>query len=397
MSLEKANISWSAKQLKAIVMNEKANFDHLAQRGYVWEKARKSAFIESMILGYPIPPIFAKRTCDGTEKRVNNIYYILDGKQRLSTVNEYLNDEFELTTLPTVSYMDDDIGEECKCDITGKKFSELPDALQSHLNTVMFNVIYFDNLTKEEERELFKRLNNGKPLSTKSRLLASCKDIEGLLDIGSHKLFDEMLTDKSKENKNQVALVMKSWCMINMDINDVSFESKAFNPILEKAEVSEAEKINMVNVFNLVVDTHTMLVNTKRKKIAKKLYTETHLISLMPYFNKAVESDIGCGMMADWITEFFDADGASVSEVYNEACSGGSAKNVNILSRHNELEDSYNEFFKEDVEQEDIDDDELEDDNEDNIVDENYDEDEKEYKSIIDEILEDMNHDDDEY
>lgn len=387
MSLEKASIVWSAKQLKGMVVNGKINFDHIVQRSYVWERSRKSALIESMIIGYPIPPVFAKRVDEGTGKRGSNIYYIMDGKQRLSTIKEYLNDEFALTTLEPVSFMDDEIGEECTADISDKKFSELPEALQNFLNTVTINVTYFDNLTKEEERELFKRLNAGKPLSTKSRLLASCKDIEGLLNIGSHKLFDEMMTDKARANKNQVALVMKVWCMMNQEINDVCFESKVFNPMLEKTEISETEKLAMIEVFNLIVDTHETLVGRKEKKVAKKLYTETHMVSLIPYFKKAVEDGIVSEMMADWLVEFFGTEsGASVSELYNEAAGSGSAKSSNIIDRDDALSESFTEFFKADEDgSELIDDDESTD----------FEDDDDDSHSIVDDILADMEHSDD--
>lgn len=350
MSLEKASIVWSAKQLKGMVVNNKIDFNHIVQRSYVWERSRKSALIESMIIGYPIPPVFAKRIDDGSGKRGGNVYYIMDGKQRLSTVKEFLNDEFALTELDPVTFFDDEIGEERTDNISGKKFSELPDALQNFLNTVTFNVTYFDNLTKEEERELFKRLNAGKPLSTKSRLLASCKDIDGMLNIGSHKLFDEMMTAKSKDNKNQVAVVMKVWCMMNQDINEVCFESKVFNPLLEKTEISETEKLAMIEVFNLIVDTHAYLNENGEKKVAKKLYTETHMVSLIPYFKKAVNDGVDAEMMGNWLVEFFGVkDGASVSTLYNEASGSGSAKSSNIVDRDDALSESFAEFFKVDT------------------------------------------------
>lgn len=384
MSMEKASIAWSAKQLKSMIVNGKINFDHIVQRSYVWERARKSALIESMILGYPIPSIFAKRIDDGSGKRGNNVYYIMDGKQRLSTVKEYMNDEFALSELNPVTYLDDKTNEECKIDITNMRFSELPEALQDYLNTVSFNVIYFDNLTKEEERELFKRLNAGKPLSTKSRLLASCKDIEGLLDIGSHELFNEMLTVKSRDNKSQVAIVMKVWCMMNQKVENVSFESKVFNPMLENVEITDSEKLAMVEVFNLIVETHSILIDRKEKKVAKKLYTETHMVSLVPYFKKAIEDDIDSEMMADWLNEFFNTkDAASVSEEYNDACSGGSAKNINITARHNALAQSFAEFFKSD-----------ETESETKIETET--EDVADSKSIVDDILLDMTYDENE-
>lgn len=343
MSLEKSSISWSAKQLKNMITSGKIDFNHIIQRSYVWERKRKTALIESMILGYPIPPVFAKRADDGTGKRGGNIYSIMDGKQRLSTVAQFLNDEFALTELPPVTYMDEGLNTECETDISGMKFSELPEAIQDHLNSVIFSVTYFDNLTKEEERELFKRLNAGKPLSTKSRLLASCSDIEGLLDVGSHELFGDMLTDKARDNKNQVTLVMKAWCMMNKPIKEVSFEGKDFNPMFETASISADERLALDKVFALIYDTHLTLAENKEKAVAKKLYTETHMISLVPYFAKAVEKGIAANMMADWLVDFFD----SHSEQYDIAAGNGSAKNSNIIARDDILAESFEQFFSE--------------------------------------------------
>lgn len=343
MSLEKSSISWSAKQLKNMIANGKIDFDHIIQRSYVWERKRKSALIESMILGYPIPPVFAKRVDDGTGKRGGNIYSIMDGKQRLSTVAQYLNDEFAFTELPPVTYMDEGLNTECETDISGMKYSELPEAIQDQLSSTIFSVTYFDNLTKDEERELFKRLNAGKPLSTKSRLLASCSDIEGLLDVGSHELFDDMLTDKAKDNKNQVTLVMKAWCMMNMSVEEVSFEGKDFNPLFETASISDVERLKLDKVFGMIHDTHLTLVENKEKAVAKKLYTETHMISLVPFFEKALEVGIEVNTMADWLIDFF----GSHNEQYDIAAGNGSAKNSNIVVRNTILAESFEQFFSE--------------------------------------------------
>lgn len=347
MSLEKASIVWSAKQLSGMVKNGKINFEHIIQRSYVWERARKSALIESMILGYPIPTVYAKRLDDGSGKRGSNTYYIMDGKQRLSTVKEFLNDEFVLSKLQPIVYFDTDSDKEVVVDITEKKFSELPDGLQDYLNTVTFAVTYFDNLTKDEERELFKRLNNGKPLSTKARTLASARNIEELLDIGSHKLFEEMLTEKARASKNQVTLVMKAWTMLNKQVEDISFASKDFNPAIEEAVIADNEKLELVKVFDFIVGVHDELVSNKEKDVAKKLYTETHMISLIPYMKQSMEN-ISEAMMAEWLVNFFKTENDSdVYTKYMEACSNGIARNASVVARHNALGESYNDFFKE--------------------------------------------------
>lgn len=348
MSLEKASIVWSAKQLSGMIKNEKINFEHIIQRSYCWEKARKSALIESMIIGYPIPPVFAKRMEDGTGKRGSNIYYIMDGKQRLSTVKEFLNDEFALTDIEPVTYFDADEDKEVEINISGCKFSELPDGLKDLLNTATFNITYFDNLTKEEERELFKRLNAGKPLSAKNKTLASAKNIEELLDVGSHELFDKMLSSKAKENKNQAVIVAKILTMLNEEVENISFASKDFNPQIEELEVSNEDKTKLVNVFDYIVAAHEELKDNHEKDVAKKLFTETHLISLIPYIRSAMENNINESMFSEWLINFFKTENNTETySKYMEATSSGVARNTSIVARHNALGESYKEFFKE--------------------------------------------------
>ena len=98
----------------------------------------------------------------------------------------------------------------------------------------------------------------------------------------------------------------------------------------------------------MIMNTHTALMERKEKKVAKKLYTETHLVSLVPYFAQAVSDGIDEERMSDWLVEFFkpvDGD-TSVSEDYNNASGSGSAKSVNIQLRNSALADSFAEFFK---------------------------------------------------
>ena len=350
MSLEKASIAWSAKQIVGMIMREKINFEHIIQRSYCWERSRKSSLIESMILGYPIPAVFAKRVDDETieaGKKSSNIYYIMDGKQRLSTVKEFLNDEFALTKLNPITYFDNESGEEVSIDISGMKFSELPDGLQDLLNTTMFNVVYFDNLTKEEERELFKRLNAGKPLSAKNKTLASAKNIEELLDIGSHELFGEMLTDKARANKNQAVIVTKVLTMLNRQVEDISFASKDFNPEIEMMEITDDDKIKLNKVFDFIIIVHDELIGNKEKDVAKKLYTETHMVSLVPYVWKSIEDEISEAMFSDFLVSFFKTENDSEEySSYIEASAHSVTRNGNIVARHEALGKSYKDFFK---------------------------------------------------
>lgn len=53
------------------------------QRLFRWDISRKTAFVESLLLGIPIPPIFVFQNDDG-------VWELIDGLQRLSTIFEFV-------------------------------------------------------------------------------------------------------------------------------------------------------------------------------------------------------------------------------------------------------------------------------------------------------------------
>lgn len=66
----------------------------------------------------------------------------------------------------------------------------------------------------------------------------------------------------------------------------------------------------------------------------------------MPFIKKAVEEDVSNELMADFLIDSFgNADGVLVSEEYAEACKNGSAKNINIKRRNDEIQKRWDEFF----------------------------------------------------
>lgn len=344
LKIEGSSITWTCKQIVKMMDKETISFKNVVQRSFVWEKHRMSELIWSIIMGYPIPPIYAERGESVNDKV--KIYDVMDGQQRNTTIYKYLKDEFALTRLRPIPYLDEN-GNECEIDISGKKFSELEEELQDIIQDATIVVKYYDNLDQSQKAEMFRRLNNGKPLSTKSRTLASAKNIGSLLDIGSHKLFEEMLTEKARANKNQAVLVVKAWTMLNREIVDVSFASKDFNPMIEEVEISDEEKQELINVFDFIVGVHEELVDNKEKDMAKKLYTETHMVSLIPYIKNAMENGINEAMFAEFITNFYKTENnTDLYAEYAEACSNGIARNASIVTRHETLGESYKEFFK---------------------------------------------------
>jgi len=60
------------------------------QRNVVWHLDKKSKFIESVILNFPLPPWYLNQTKEGK-------LIIVDGLQRTTALHEFVNDKFKLS------------------------------------------------------------------------------------------------------------------------------------------------------------------------------------------------------------------------------------------------------------------------------------------------------------
>lgn len=341
----KMSISWNCKQIVNMIKKGKFSFNNIIQRSYVWELARKSDLIHSLIENYPVPPFYARR--------VEGVYDFLDGKQRMNAIAGYINDEYALTVLPLVSYEPADDDKSIEVDISGKKFSELPEELQDLVLSYTLTIYYYDEITDAQVATLFRKLNNGKPLSIKDRNIASCVDIENVTNIGEHSLFNSIMTAKGLENRKQIPLIMKIWCMLNQ--SEVSFESKSFNKIMQETVITDEQREELNSVLDELENIYGEIaeVEDDKKKVRtlrKKLSSETHMVSFVPFVKRAIKNDIGTTLLAKFFAYFYGAEsGATISDVYNDTVKGGSAKTVNINRRNEELEKAWDDFFAEDT------------------------------------------------
>lgn len=120
------------------------------QRGFVWSKAQMDKFIESLLLGYPVPGIFLVKQED------DNRMLILDGQQRLITLQRFyggLHDGKEFT----LNY----VGDEFK----GLTYQTLDEALQFKLDDsyMQATIVAADGSDEVNDSifQIFERLNSG--------------------------------------------------------------------------------------------------------------------------------------------------------------------------------------------------------------------------------------------
>lgn len=331
----KTSISRSCKQITSMVSKGMFSFDNVVQRGYVWNKSQKSNLIHSIIEDYPIPAVYAKK--DG------KVYDVLDGKQRLSTIASYMSDEFALSKLDAVSIETDTSSESVKFHISGKKFSQLPLELQEKISSYMIEIYSFDGITDEQVTTLFKKLNNGKPLTPKDRNIVNCPEIAKISEIGNHDVFKAVLSKRALANRIQIPIIMKIWSLFYTE--NRSFESRTFNKVIGTISISPEQESEINYVLDKALEVYN---NLESKAIRKKFSTETHFVSLAPLFRKAVNESIPTESLVSFINEFFNSDtDATISSAYNDAAKSGAAKSTNVEIRNMEVINGWNLFENE--------------------------------------------------
>jgi uncharacterized protein with ParB-like and HNH nuclease domain len=75
----------SVGEVMNLYRDRELTIDPVFQRLFRWDLTRKSRFIESLLLGIPIPPIFVYQDPEG-------VWELVDGLQRLSTILEFVGE-----------------------------------------------------------------------------------------------------------------------------------------------------------------------------------------------------------------------------------------------------------------------------------------------------------------
>ncbi|GMM14864.1 hypothetical protein LABF186_19830 [Lactobacillus amylovorus subsp. animalium] len=107
----------------------------------VWDERRQARFIESLLLGYPIPMLFLADTDEGKLE-------IVDGLQRISTLVSFMQNKLILEKLEKLT------------DLNGFKFKDLPESEKNRFPMNSLRVIVLRKNTDEKTKiDLFNRIN----------------------------------------------------------------------------------------------------------------------------------------------------------------------------------------------------------------------------------------------
>ena len=330
--MNKTKLSWTVANIEKMHDEKKVlSFDHPIQRkSEQWSDTQKSLLIHSMLANYPVPNIYVLREdsqeLDEKNKPVFN-YFVMDGKQRLTSVLSYIWGEFPLDeNIPAITI------EDVEYQIAGKYFCDLEEPVQYEIKRYKFDIIAFEECSNREIEEIFFRLNNSTPL-TKSQVAKAKVGVE------IAEFINELLTSKFftvscnfskaqlKASDDQKVLIQS---MMLLDTNNVpDFELKDFseNSILEYSEsIRGTYTDKQSNILKSAIQYLTDAFPEKNKQLRK-----ISIPTLVYMADIAEDKEIKPMYFRQWFEFFTEED--ELMEDYKTFCSTGSTKLEKVQGR----------------------------------------------------------------
>jgi hypothetical protein len=149
------------------------------QRKSVWDNKQKCELIESILMGLPLPIFYLKQ-------QNNSTYVVVDGKQRLSTLFDFLQNKFQLKLLKILTFLN------------GKKFMNLEEEYgiyQAQLEDYqVYSHVILPPTPDKVLFDIFDRVNRGGTKLNKQEIrnaLYHGKGLNMIAEISKTKIFEE--------------------------------------------------------------------------------------------------------------------------------------------------------------------------------------------------------------
>jgi len=150
---------WSVKTILGMIGSKELILQPDYQRFYIWDLKKEQGLIDSLLRGFPIPPIWIWTHAD---EEGEIIYEVIDGQQRLTCIQRFIQNAFIFKELPqtpgdidlslvSLSYFD--------APPAGTGFAALPMSYRTKLKGYTIPYIEVKTEDRLEIIDIFKRLN----------------------------------------------------------------------------------------------------------------------------------------------------------------------------------------------------------------------------------------------
>lgn len=343
----KTTLNWTVKNLKS--MNDEKHtldFSHPIQRqSGQWDgdRLKKSLLIHSIFANYPVPPIYCLKEAI-SEKDYS--YSILDGKQRLTTIFDFIDGRYPLDAETPSVTIDDTVYE-----LGSKYFTDLDNECQQELLRFKFTIYGFEDADDDLIEEIFFRLNNSTPLSKPQKAMPLCgvENAKFIKSILSDRFFSEIcqFSALQRRKSDDMCTLLQAMMLLDNRYEGYEFSSISADEIMRyashiKKNYSEEQKNRLYDIIDYLEKAFP-----EKDKMLKKI----NIPIVMLAADTAMGNDydpiknsyrVGPMYFRHWFIVFFE----ECYEEYKQYCSSGSIKKEKTLKRIEIMEAFLIEYFE---------------------------------------------------
>lgn len=227
------------------------------QRKYVWDRSEASRFIESILLGLPVPSIFLA-------KRNDQRFLIIDGYQRIMTVFDFVEKgifskdgkTFKLSNSPRINGR-----------WRGKSFNELSGADQRKIRSTTIHAIMFQQKEPRNDDsslfQVFERINtSGRTLM--SQEIRNCV-YQGsfnklLIELNKYPTWRTLFGTKTGDARmKDIEFILRFFALSSInwskfDASSISLKKTLNDYMNHNVNISENDAVELTQRFNKTMD-----------------------------------------------------------------------------------------------------------------------------------------------
>lgn len=262
------NTSYSIESISKQLKKKRIRDDHILQRhSGQWKAFAKSELISDILRGKSLTQIIISEEIKNGLK----MQWLIDGKQRCTTLDDYLNDGFAISKNVknyNIKYQATKIDEngyeilngegftemEWKIfDIRGKKFSQLPEELQDIFKDRQIPVLYNMNCTKKDIADDIARFNRSRPMNkAQNGWLGLDEDFAELVEkIAKMQFFQPEYDGSSYTSTSNTSGALRRIIVESIMVSDFMDEYCDFEKMCEFL-TEEASDSNFTEFYSLV-------------------------------------------------------------------------------------------------------------------------------------------------
>lgn len=354
------NTSYCIDSISKQLKKKRIRDDHILQRhSGQWKGFARSEFISDVLRGKSLTQIIISEEIKNGIK----MQWLIDGKQRCTTLDDYLHDGFAISKNIknyNINYqapkMDEDGNEilnedgfaefEWKSfDVRGKKFSQLPEELQDIFKDRQIPVLYNMNCTKKDIADDIARFNRSRPMNKAQNGWLGLEEsfAEFVEKIAKMQFFQPEFAGSTYTKNSNISGAIRRIIVESIMVSDFIEDYCDFDKMCEFLS-EEASDSNFTEFYSLV-ERLTVICNTE--KIASLFCVKDSFLwfGLFSRFSKLGLEDC---KFAEFMTDFESLkkkkiNNKSFDDILGETKSTKD-KNV-VIKKLNHLELLMKEFF----------------------------------------------------